>query len=55
MEYLINWGCVYPLYYCRVGPGAPLEYLQAVLHAIVVVYIWLPLYVKLLHAVASKG
>ena len=55
MEYLINWDCVYPLYYCWVGPGASLGRLQAVLRAMVVVYIWSPLYVKLLHAVASGG
>ena len=39
MEYLINWGYVYPLYCCQVGPKAPLGRLQAALHAIVVIYI----------------
>ena len=38
MEYLINWGRVYPLYYYQVGPRAPLGRLRAVLYAIVVVY-----------------
>ena len=38
-EYLINQGRVYPLYYCWVGPKAPLGHLQVVLYAIVVVYI----------------
>ena len=55
MEYLINWGYIYSLYYCQVGPGTPLGRSRAVLHAVVVVCIWLLLYVKLLHAVASGG
>jgi hypothetical protein len=38
MEYLINQNRVHPLYYYQVGPKAPLGHLQAVLHAIVVVY-----------------
>ena len=38
-EYLISWGRVYSLYYCWVGPRAPLRRLQAALHAVVVIYI----------------
>ena len=55
MEYLINQGCVYPLYRRWVGLRAPLGCSRAVLHAVVVICIWLPLYVKPLHAVASGG
>ena len=55
MEYLINWGRVYPLYYYWVGPRAPLGHSQAALYTIVVVYIWLLLYIKPLYAVASGG
>ena len=39
MEYLINQGYIYPLYYRWVGPRAPLGRLRAALRAIVVVYI----------------
>jgi hypothetical protein len=55
MEYLTNWGCACPLYYCRVGPRAPLGRLRVALYAIAVVYIWLLLYIKQLHIVASRG
>ena len=55
MEYLINWGRACPPYYLRVGPGAPLRRSRAALHAIAVVRTWLLLYVKQLHAVASRG
>ena len=36
MGYLIDRGRVYPLYYYRVGPRAPLGYLRAALYAVVV-------------------
>jgi hypothetical protein len=39
MEYLIDWGYAYPLYYRRVGPRAPLGRSRAALYAIAVVYI----------------
>ena len=38
MEYLIDQGRIYPLYYCQVGPGAPLGRLRVVLHTVVVIY-----------------
>jgi hypothetical protein len=38
-EYLINWGRVHSPYHYWVGPRASLEYLWAVLRAIVVIYI----------------
>ena len=55
MEYLIDWGRVYPPYYRWVGPEAPLGRSRAVLRAVVVVCIWSPLYIKPLHTVASGG
>ena len=55
MEYLINWGRARPLYYLWVGPGAPLGRSRAALYAIAVVYTWLLLYIKQLHAAASRG
>ena len=39
MEYLIDQGRVYPLYYYRVGPGALLGRSRAVLYTVVVVCI----------------
>jgi hypothetical protein len=39
MEYLIDWGCVYPPRYYREGSRAPLGCLRAALRAIVVTYI----------------
>ena len=39
MEYLINWGRAYPLYYLRVGLRAPLGRLRAALHAVAVIRI----------------
>ena len=55
MEYLINQNYIYPLYYYQIGPGAPLGHLPAALRAIIIICTSLPLYIKLLYTVASRG
>ena len=54
MEFLTKQNHFFLLYYYWVGPKVPLKHLWATSHAIVVAYIWMPLYGEWFCVVANR-